>query len=313
MGRRGRSEVSRGIVESGEVVISDLIRISVTEVTWCRYAKVWAEWEELMESMFEGERKDHLVALLTVVSNDFSAGRLASAVAHRVAAVAFWLKMRGERDVSQDFRVRQALKGFRRSVRERDERQPISFGLLRRLVGSLRGICSSAYETVLFKTAFGLAFYGAFWIGEQLVSPSRVTGGGLMLEEVCVGSRQVECRIRRSKTDQLGRGRLVVLYAVPGEELCLVRLVERFLALRGQPGPFLRHMDGSFLSRYQFVAVLRKSLRGVGECPEDFGSHSFRIGAATEASRWGLGDEVVKCIGRWESSCFRRYVRPQVL
>ncbi|KAM4017655.1 uncharacterized protein ACNLHF_023442 [Anomaloglossus baeobatrachus] len=313
VGGRSWSGVPRGFVASGEAVISDLIRNSVTEVTWCRYAKVWAEWEELLCLMFGGESVDYLVALLSLVSTDFSAGRSASAVAHRVSAVAFWLKMRGERDVSQDFRVRQALRGFRRGVRERDKRRPVSFGLLRRMVGGLSGICESVYETVLFTTAFGLAFYGAFRIGE-LVSPSRVTGGGLMFEDVQVSSSQVECRIRRSKMDQLGRGRLVVLYAVPGEELCPVRLVERFMAVRGGlPGPLLRHLNGSFLSRFQFVAVLRLSLCNAGERPEEFGSHSFRIGAATEAARWGLGDEVVKRIGRWESSCFRRYVRPQLL
>ncbi|KAM4026862.1 uncharacterized protein ACNLHF_022731 [Anomaloglossus baeobatrachus] len=175
------------------------------------------------------------------------------------------------------------------------------------------GICVSAYETVLFTTAFVLAFFGAFRIGE-LVSPSRVIGGGLLFEDVSVVGRRVECRLRRSKTDQMGRGRLVVLYAVQGDGLCPVQVVSQFCGLRGGlPGPLLRHEDGAWLSRYQFVAVLRSCLRWAGERPEDYGSHSFRIGAATEASRWGLGDDMVRQIGRWESSRFRGYVRPQLL
>jgi hypothetical protein len=40
-----------------------------------------------------------------------------------------------------------------------------------------------------------------------------------------------------------------------------------------------------------------------------FRSHSFRIGAATEASRMGISDEVVKKCGRWSSGAFRNYIR----
>ncbi|KAM4697900.1 uncharacterized protein WCC33_013515 [Rhinophrynus dorsalis] len=42
----------------------------------------------------------------------------------------------------------------------------------------------------------------------------------------------------------------------------------------------------------------------------DFGGHSFRIGAATEAARLGLGPETIRRIGRWESRRFLSYVRP---
>lgn len=42
----------------------------------------------------------------------------------------------------------------------------------------------------------------------------------------------------------------------------------------------------------------------------DYAAHSFRIGAAPEAARWGLPEEVIKRIGRWESRTYHIYVRP---
>ncbi|VDH94746.1 Hypothetical predicted protein [Mytilus galloprovincialis] len=58
------------------------------------------------------------------------------------------------------------------------------------------------------------------------------------------------------------------------------------------------HFDGSPLTRYQLSAMLRKS---VNFCnipnPNLLKSHSFRIGAATEASKRGINDEAIK---KWE-------------
>lgn len=75
-------------------------------------------------------------------------------------------------------------------------------------------------------------------------------------------------------------------------------------------GAFLIHADGSPLLRFQFVVVFRKCSRALGLEEKEFSSHSFRIGAATEAARCGLDDDTVKCIGRWESQRYQIYVRP---
>lgn len=50
-----------------------------------------------------------------------------------------------------------------------------------------------------------------------------------------------------------------------------------------------------------------------GLAPGEFAAHFFQIGAATEASRWGLSEAVIKRIGRWESLGYRIYVRPHLL
>lgn len=67
------------------------------------------------------------------------------------------------------------------------------------------------------------------------------------------------------------------------------------------------HEDGTVLSRFQFIAVFRRCLEGLKVSVGDYGSHSFRIGAATEAV--SLPQEVVKQIGRWEYQRFLVYVR----
>ena len=70
-----------------------------------------------------------------------------------------------------------------------------------------------------------------------------------------------------------------------------------------------QHKEGSPVKPSQLLAVLRKALARVGEDPGSFGTHSFRIGAATEADARGWGELAIKELGRWSSDCFKGYVR----
>lgn len=147
------------------------------------------------------------------------------------------------------------------------------------------------------------------------MSPSKTVAGGLGAQDVRVEWDSVVLHLRQSKTDQTGKGVQVVLYALPGSDVCPVRAVtECFCACPAGGGwAFLVHRDGVCLSRFQFVSVFRRCLDAAGFVGKHFASHSFRIGAATEAARCRLDEAVVRKIGQWESRRFRSYVRPQLL
>lgn len=135
-----------------------------------------------------------------------------------------------------------------------------------------------------------------------------------MVQEVGAGEDRVVLWLRKSKTDQRGKGMRAVLFSLPGLRVCPVSGVRAFMGVRpNKGGPFLLHEDGSYLSRFQFVAVARKCLRAAGFDCLQFASHSFHIGVTTEAARCELNEAGVKKIGRWESKRFHSYVRPLLL
>ncbi|KAM3936755.1 uncharacterized protein RB166_000250 [Leptodactylus fuscus] len=291
-----------------------LVRRSLGDSTWSGYASVWSEWEGLLQELHGGVVPDDFEAsVLVFVGSAFSSGVSPSGLSRRLSALAFWFKFKGIRDCTKSFLVRQAVKGFRRGSSVRDRRRPLSFEVVRDLVGILGRVCMSDYEVALFSLAFSLAFFGAFRISE-LVSRSRACPGGLLFEDCRLLGEELVCRIRRSKTDPEGRGLVVRLRRLQGSIVCPVGCYEAFLRLRpGGGSALLVHSDMSCLSKFQFVQVLRKGLAVLGLSPTDFSSHSFRIGAATEAARWGLPAAVIRHIGRWELDRFRLYVRPHLL
>lgn len=173
-------------------------------------------------------------------------------------------------------------------------------------------VCSSPFEVSLFQTCISLAFFGSLRIGE-LVSPSQSRVGGLVFEDVLLSNGALRIRIQRSKTNVFGRGVWLPIQAVNGE-VCPVRAVSNYLSIHpSAPLPFCIHYDDSPVTRFQYISVFRRCLSAVGLQPNEFGSHSFRIGAATKAARAAFSEEQVQRIGRWKSSCYASYIRPELL
>ncbi|XP_056410007.1 uncharacterized protein LOC130339083 isoform X2 [Hyla sarda] len=309
---------SRGVPVSGHPVghrgdcLMSLVRSSVAPATWSSHGKAWAEWLDLVgDRDVAGAVPDRLEVTLDYLLALRGRGFSGSVAARRMSGVAFYFQLLGWSDVTKFFVVRQALKGWSRERVCLDVRRPVSFPLLLKLVVASRQVCSSYFESVLFSTAFALAFFGAMRIGE-LIPPSRSRPGGLGESDIFLGEGFVRVRIGKSKTDQAGRGTWLLLYAVNGEA-CPFQLVSSFLLLRPRGPLFLLHEDASPLTQFQFLALFRRCLSFVGLDFREFGTHSFRIGAATEAARAGLSESDVQRVGRWRSACYARYIRPDLL
>ncbi|KAM4029675.1 uncharacterized protein ACNLHF_024605 [Anomaloglossus baeobatrachus] len=308
----GGSSVPIVPVGSSGAQLMPLMRSSVTQSTWQAYGKAWSEW-----SVFASDRPvmscdaSRLEATCDYLFHLFQSGFSGSVAQHRLSGVSFHFRLRGWPDVTKVFFVRQVLKGWKRSKISVESRRPISISLLQRLIAVIPRLCSSPFESALFSAAFALAFFGALRIGE-LVPLSKNRPGGLRFDDVSYCDGGLRIRIRKSKTDPAGIGSWVPLYAIQGA-VCPRMLVATYLSLRRDGFCFFSHEDGSPLTRFQFLSIFRKCLCNLGLHPAEFGTHSFRIGAATEAARAGLSNQEIQRIGRWRSSCFARYIRPELL
>lgn len=96
--------------------------------------------------------------------------------------------------------------------------------------------------------------------------------------------------------------------------ICPVTFLKRYLALRPSGGgKLLLHESGREVTQFQFRTVLCRCLRLCGLQDKALSTHSFRIGAATDALQGGLGSKTIKRLGRRDLKCFQRYIRPNLL
>ncbi|XP_044158602.1 uncharacterized protein LOC122944427 isoform X1 [Bufo gargarizans] len=311
-GGDGWAGLPRFPVAAGAQQLMTLVSSSVTPATWQAHGKAWAEWLVVRGSRDVASRDDvRLEVTVEWLLGMRERGVSAPVARRKLAGVAFYFKLYGWPDVTKMFLIRQAMKGWQKEYVGYDSRRPISFSLLGRLVDVCRVVCFSDFERALVAACFGVAFFAALRVGE-LVAPSASRNGGLLVSDVILSNNALRVRVRCSKTDQLGKGVWLPILPV-ASGACPVKLVGEYMSLRVSGGNFFAHADGSPLTKFQFASVLRKCLAQLGFDPGEFGTHSFRIGAATEAARAGLSESEVMRIGRWRSACFARYVRPELL
>ncbi|XP_031758062.1 uncharacterized protein LOC100497302 [Xenopus tropicalis] len=309
-GTGGNGMPSIPMAHGGGQLLS-MVRSSVTPATWQAYGNAWGEWLPFTKGRNGEDNRQLRDSTIAYLLELRARGVSAVSAQRRLTGLAFFFKLIGWQDVTKHFIIRQALKGWKREGKKGDTRRPVDFQLLQRLLAPLQVICRSQYETALFQAAFSLAFFGALPISE-LVPPSAKKPGGLMQEDMIINQKFIRFRLSRSKTDIMGRGCWVTISAIRGQA-CPVNLINAYAALRRAGTNFLVHEDGAPLTRYQFSRLFNRCLEHLGLNKKEFGTHSFRIGAATEACLQGLSDSAVKTVGRWKSNCFAAYVRPNLI
>ena len=91
--------------------------------------------------------------------------------------------------------------------------------------------------------------------------------------------------------------------------LCPVESLLNYLEIRGgADSPLSVRSDGPPLTCTVFTERLRRLLSQAG-ITGHFGSHSFRIGAATTAGLAGVPEHMIQTLGRWSSSAYLAYIR----
>jgi integrase len=215
------------------------------------------------------------------------------------------VKMRAQ-SARHDDRVQKALRAVARRQADTPARQraAITPDILRKMVAALPdrllGVRDRAALLVCWATAM-----------------RRSELGDLVVDDIKRAPEGVTLTIRRSKTDQEGRGRVVALYPSKEEALCPVRSLERWLREANiTSGPVFREVNrhgqvGSTALRgdtFRWIVQRACSQAGIDEQP--FGAHSLRAGLITTAAKAGRSlDEIARTSGHKDINTLRLYIR----
>ena len=208
------------------------------------------------------------------------------------------------------------LRGIRRQHNPNTSRrrEPITPPLLARMVRYIRNSARlSPLDRRMLSAAFTLAFHGFLRVSEFTMPPHTRFNPRLhpSTSHVELHRRYYTFYLPHSKTDQLHRGYTIRLTGATPVTMCPVRHMRAYLRTRpSMQGPLFTFSDGRPLTRHLCLHYLRSSLRYLGRNPEDFNTHSFRIGAATTAAHKGASEATIQHLGRWRSNAVKTYIRP---
>ena len=101
-------------------------------------------------------------------------GYAASTVASHLSALAYFHKILGFADPTDQFFIKKMLQGMHKLSKCGDTRYPISLEILTKLIDSSVHVTTSSYEAVLLKSMYALMFHGFMRIGEVTNSPNNI-------------------------------------------------------------------------------------------------------------------------------------------
>ena len=218
--------------------------------------------------------------LLNFVSYLVYKATAVSTISTYLSAISYTHKLSQATDTTKSFLVSKAIEGARRNRgNSLDTRAPITLDILEQMMKSLPHICQNSYEECLFKAAFSLAFFGLLRIGEfTQVNNKAASKKVIKYQDVEITQKQLNVTIKWSKTDQCGKS-IVLQISKNDKWYCPVACMSEYLKFRQNKcnNDLFIHLNGKSLTRYQFNAMMTKSLKFI-KSEGHFRSHSFRMG-----------------------------------
>ena len=201
-----------------------------------------------------------------------------------------------------DDRLRLYLRGLRRTLGcAKDKKAPLTptqLGLIK---------WDSGRKGLRDKALILVGFFAALRRSELV---------GLNVENVEFVPEGAILTIRKSKTDQEGRGREVAIGYAKRPELCPVRALQTYMATLGRnTGPLFVSLrksqyTHSRLSTDAVARIVKDYADRLGLDPQRFGGHSLRAGFATTAALLGATeDEIALQTGHKSMTVLRGYIR----
>lgn len=256
------------------------VRASSTRRAYGAHWRAWTSWAESQGLPVEPTTPGAIAVWIGAMIDE---GRPVATIDARVTAVCTLLGdrgqpgMRGSRDVSVALR-----RARREAPREgRGQAAPLTLKGLRRLVGTCQGDDAGIRDRALILV---------MWAGAM----RRAEIGGLLVRHLVVEDDGLRVTIQRSKTDQEGHGRVVVMPYGRRQATCPVqawlawrehaRLIADQPAFHGLRGPATtRGMSG-----HAVAEMLRRRARLAGLDPQAIRGHSPRSGFVSAAIDAGV-------------------------
>ena len=195
----------------------------------------------------------------------------------------------------------------------RQKRLPITAPLLVRLINAL-GQVNPRLRAL--RAGLAIGFWALLRAGEFAFKGVDAHGNKYSILErqhVTWEADHVVIFLAESKTDYTRRGVRVKIYRSAPGQLCAYTLLHRAWALapRQVPSAPLLQVDesGSPLTYRDLLCVIKSTLARLGFSPAVFGTHSLRIGGASQMAMCGFSVAQIKAAGRWESDCYLQYIR----
>ena len=176
------------------------------------------------------------------------------------------------------------------------------------------------YLEILYKNLFLLAYYGMFRIGELTTGSHPIKAKDIHSADnkdkimILLYSSKTHGKESRPQSVKIERNASYKAKLKDKKKyFCPFQSSREYLAIRGnyinESDPYFIFSDNSPVKPSHARAVFKSILIRLNLNPKNYGTHSFRIGRATDLLKRGCPIEKIKQLGRWRSNAVYKYLR----
>ena len=260
------------------------------------YAAAWKRFRAWCAANEEADLPATAEAVAAFLTQSAEQGIKAATLTRWMAGISHYHRGAGYDSPTAAPHVRRTLRLLRRRFGSaQTQKAPL-------LIDDLREVLERLPETIIGRRDAALlllGFAGAFRRSELVA---------LEVSDIGEAPQGIIVTLRRSKTDQEGKGYTLAIPFGRQELTCPVRAVRRWREISGvASGPLLRSVDrhGNVGKRAMHpesvAAVVKRAAASIGLDPDAFGGHSLRAGLTTSAYLGGAEDRTIMRQSRHKS------------
>lgn len=236
-------------------------------------------------------------------------GITTSTIRTYLSAISFVHKMQNLQDPTTAFIISKTLQGIKNLHTSTSlPRLPITKDILHTLLRTLPYAVPSQQDHTLWRAIFLFTYHACLRAGE--VTLSRNPANVLKFHQVVLHNTHFTIQFYNYKHSQHATPLLTIQAQPPGSP-CPVQALRQYISVRGSyPAQLFINTDRTPVTIQQFTIVLRNAV-AIASLPNRFTTHSFRVGKATQMASDGQPDHLIRRAGRWKSSAYQGYLRPE--
>lgn len=279
-------------------------RKALPENTRRAYRNDWRDfrtWCERRQQMALPARPETVALYLTARAKTHKV----SSLSRRLTVIGKIHGAAGKSNPVKDDRVRRLWQGILRDKGEAPSRKsPALIGDLRKMLKALPSGLSGIRDRALLLFGFAGAMRRSELVALNL-GDLQLTDDGFV------------ATLRRSKTDQTGKGRRIGIPFGEHEETCPVKAMLAWIEQSGiERGALFRkvnrhgQLEGPRLTDKSVALIVKRALKAAGINPANFSGHSLRAGLATAAAIAGVDERAIQeQTGHKSLKVLRTYIR----
>ena len=224
-----------------------------------------------------------------------------------ISGIAYAYKIRCLTDLTKCFPVQELLRAYTKVKRTSFKRLPITKDILAKLLTFVEKYYTKPYYKHAMYTLYTIMYKLGLRISE-IANYNKLYSHAILYKNCKLNKHNLTLDITLETGKHLTKP---VDYTIKCSKH-LYQHVYQYLRLRGNKnGPLFQHPKGKVFSRRFVVKTLKLDLEAIEIDGQFFNTHSFRSGLATDLALQGCSTEQICLIGRWKSSAFKQYLRPQ--